>query len=190
MIFVANWRSLPFGESYILTFCGLGRGTLEGSEFLGGWILKFTTKMGIRIIRNRSKGYKDKEAEFVIDNRLTKYFVLNYTWIPCVSNCVIANHYWRIFRMQKWRKKWRKWVCDWCLSKWFSKRNLVWHMPCNISKFAYKFLKLPNSKLSCKVKGKRLNRGAGYGLEIPVIYAFNGHEKTFEWIKELKRKCL
>ena len=55
-------------------------------------------------------------------------------------------------------------------------------MPCNISKYVYKFLKLPNSKLSCKVKGKRLNRGAGYGLEIPVIYS-NGREKAIEWIK-------
>ena len=53
----------------------------------------------------------------------------------------------------------------------------------NICKFVYKSLKLPNSKRSCKVKGKRLNRGAGYGLEIPVIYTLNGHEKAFEWIK-------
>ena len=53
----------------------------------------------------------------------------------------------------------------------------------NIYKFVYKSLKLPNSKLSCKVKGKRLNRGAGHGLEIPVIYTFNGHEKAIEWIK-------
>ena len=44
-------------------------------------------------------------------------------------------------------------------------------------------LKLPNSKLSCKVKRKRLNRGAWYGLEVPVIYTFNGHEKPIDWIK-------
>ena len=56
-------------------------------------------------------------------------------------------------------------------------------MPRNISKFVNKFLKLPNSKLSCKVKGKRLNRGAGYGFEIPVIYTFNGNEKVIEWTK-------
>ena len=56
-------------------------------------------------------------------------------------------------------------------------------MPHNISKSVYKFLKLPNLKLSCKVKGKRLNRGVGYGLKIPVIYTFNGHEKAIEWIK-------
>ena len=59
----------------------------------------------------------------------------------------------------------------------FQKETLVGHMPRNISKFVYKFLKLSNSKLSCKVKGKRLNRGAGYDLEIPVIYMFNGHKK-------------
>ena len=38
-------------------------------------------------------------------------------------------------------------------------------------------------KLSRKVKGKRLNRGAGYGLQIPVIYTFSGHEKAMEGIK-------
>ena len=50
-------------------------------------------------------------------------------------------------------------------------------MPRNISKVVYKFLKLSNSKLPCKVKGKRLEACPGYGLEIPVIYTFDGHEK-------------
>ena len=52
----------------------------------------------------------------------------------------------------------------------FQKETLVGHMPCNISRFVYKFLKLPNSKIYCKVTlGRnqsflqRLNRGAGYG---------------------------
>ena len=66
-------------------------------------------------------------------------------------------------------------------------------MPRHISKFVYKFLKLPNSKLSRKVKGKRLHRGAGYGLKISVIYTFNGHGKAIKWIKskiqeDIKRK--
>ena len=54
----------------------------------------------------------------------------------------------------------------------FQKESLVGHIPGNISKFAYKFLELPNSKLSCNVKEKRLHRGVIYGLEIPVIYTF------------------
>ena len=71
----------------------------------------------------------------------------------------------------------------------------------NISKFVCKFLKFQNSKLSCKVKGKRSNKGAEYGLKIPVIYTFNGHEKAIEWIKSetqedikleqsMKNRCL
>ena len=60
----------------------------------------------------------------------------------------------------------------------FQNETLVGHKPRNISKFVYKFLKRSNSKLSCKVKGKRLNRGAAYGLEIPVIYTFNRHKKN------------
>ena len=56
-------------------------------------------------------------------------------------------------------------------------------MPRNISKFVYKFLKLPNLKISCKVKGKRLNRNAEYDSDIPVIYTFNENEKAIEWIK-------
>ena len=65
----------------------------------------------------------------------------------------------------------------------FQKETLVKHMPRNISKFLYKFLKLPYSKLSWRMKEKRLNRGAGYGMEIPVIYTFNGHEEAIELIK-------
>ena len=65
----------------------------------------------------------------------------------------------------------------------FQKETFVGHMPRNISRSIYKFLKLPNLKLSCKVKGKRVNRGGGFVLEMPLIYKFNGHEKAIEWIK-------
>ena len=67
----------------------------------------------------------------------------------------------------------------------FQKETLAGYMPRNIYKFLYKSLKLPNSKLSCKVKGMRLNRGAGYGLEIPLINTFNGHEKTISLESQL-----
>ena len=34
------------------------------------------------------------------------------------------------------------------------------------------------------VTEKRINRGAGYGLEIPVEYVFNGNEKALQWAKK------
>ena len=40
-----------------------------------------------------------------------------------------------------------------------------------------------HSKPSCKVKEKRLKRGAGNGLEIPAIYTFKTHEKAMKWMK-------
>ena len=41
--------------------------------------------------------------------------------------------------------------------------------------------KIPSCELKCRVAGKRVNRGAGYGLEIPVIYELVGAEKAVEW---------
>ena len=34
------------------------------------------------------------------------------------------------------------------------------------------------------VTGKRINHGAGYGLEIPVEYIFNGNEKALQLAKK------
>lgn len=34
------------------------------------------------------------------------------------------------------------------------------------------------------VTGKRINQGAGNGLEIPVEYVFNDNEKALQWAKK------
>ena len=34
------------------------------------------------------------------------------------------------------------------------------------------------------ITGKRINRSAGDGLEIPVEYLFNGNEKAPQWAKK------
>ena len=46
-----------------------------------------------------------------------------------------------------------------------------------------KFLKRPTNKGRAVVKGKRVNRGAGYGLEIQCEYCFTGDEFTIQWLK-------
>ena len=38
------------------------------------------------------------------------------------------------------------------------------------------FLKVPNTSIEVEV-GKKVNRGGGYSLEIPVAHRFNGAEK-------------
>ena len=46
-----------------------------------------------------------------------------------------------------------------------------------------KFLSLPNYNIRVCVKGKRINREVGYGLEILAEYIFYGNEKTILWAK-------
>ena len=50
-----------------------------------------------------------------------------------------------------------------------------------------KFLSLPNHSIRVCVKGKRINRGVGYGLEIPAEYIFYGNEKAIHWAKRMCR---
>ena len=42
---------------------------------------------------------------------------------------------------------------------------------------------------SFKLTGKRVNRGGGYGHEVPVIYYFTGPGKLVNWIKEKLNRC-
>ena len=46
-----------------------------------------------------------------------------------------------------------------------------------------KLLSLPNYSIRICVKGKGINRGVGYGLEIPSRYIFYGNEKVIQWAK-------
>ena len=45
-----------------------------------------------------------------------------------------------------------------------------------------------NCTIGCKVTGKCVNRGTGYGLEIPVQYRFIGAENAVEWAEKNIKK--
>ena len=66
-------------------------------------------------------------------------------------------------------------------SNYLGKESVVRRIPQNISKFSSKFLKIPFTSIEVEVVGKSLNRGGGYGLEIPVKYRFYGQEKIVQW---------
>ena len=55
---------------------------------------------------------------------------------------------------------------------------VVGHVPPGLSKTFSNFLSLPTSAILCIVTGKRLNRGVGLELELPVMYQARGHEKA------------
>ena len=65
---------------------------------------------------------------------------------------------------------------------------IVGHLPKNISKASSMFLTLPHTSIQTEVVGKRINRGGGYGLEIPVRYNFKGPSKGLKWLlKKIKK---
>ena len=53
-------------------------------------------------------------------------------------------------------------------------------VPKNLSEILNLFLTLSNYVIECKVTGKRINRRAGNGLEIPVLYNCFGPEKAVD----------
>ena len=62
------------------------------------------------------------------------------------------------------------------------KESIVGKIPHNISKFSSMFLTVPSTSIEVEVLGKRVNRGSGYGLEIPVKYRYYGQEKLIQWL--------
>ena len=68
------------------------------------------------------------------------------------------------------------------------KERIVWHVPKNLSKIFHQFKKIPYCTIGCKVTGKRVNRGAGYGFEIPVQYRFIGAKKAVKWAEKNIKK--
>ena len=58
--------------------------------------------------------------------------------------------------------------------------RVVAHVPFLYSSKFEKFLSLPNRTIRVLVTGKRINRSAGCGLEIPVEYVFNDNEKALQ----------
>ena len=54
------------------------------------------------------------------------------------------------------------------------------HIPKNVSKTFKRTPTLPNCTRKCIVIGKRVNHGAGYGLEIPVNFKFLGPAKAIQ----------
>ena len=59
-------------------------------------------------------------------------------------------------------------------------------MPLIYSRYASRFLELKSSSTSCEVTGRRLNRGGGYGLEVPCKYKLQGVPEAVDWVA----KCM
>ena len=66
----------------------------------------------------------------------------------------------------------------------FHSNKVVGHVPLYWSELANKFLQFPNHQIRVVVTGKRVNRGIGLELEIPVDYFSHGDNRVVEWFKK------
>ena len=61
--------------------------------------------------------------------------------------------------------------------------EVIGHIPKLMATWVSKFLKRPTNTGKVVIKGKRINRGAGFGLEIPCEYIFEGDRFSSLWLQ-------
>ena len=64
------------------------------------------------------------------------------------------------------------------------KQIAVGHIPAYLGPTLFEFLSLPECSVTLFVTGNRVNRGGGFGLEVPVKARLEGHSKAVEWAKK------
>ena len=67
----------------------------------------------------------------------------------------------------------------------FKEDQVVGHVPFNLAPSISLFLKRDINKAFAKVVGEKVNRGAGYGLEILCVYHLYGRKPYVDKMKEL-----
>ena len=63
------------------------------------------------------------------------------------------------------------------------KHEVIGHIPKLMATWVGKFLKRPTNSGKVVIKGKRVNRGGGFGLEIPCEYVFEGDSFSSGWLQ-------
>ncbi|CAH3185107.1 unnamed protein product [Porites lobata] len=61
--------------------------------------------------------------------------------------------------------------------------RIVRHIPLALSRIVSSFLKRANHKARAEICGKRINRGSGLGLELPI---FGQTGRTYSWQRDCK----
>ena len=62
-------------------------------------------------------------------------------------------------------------------------KTVLGHVPKLMALWVTEFLKRPTNKGRAVVKGKRVNRGGSYGLEISCECCFRGDDFSIQWLK-------
>ncbi len=66
--------------------------------------------------------------------------------------------------------------------------EVVSHIPKLMAHWVTKFLKRATNSGTVIIKGKRVNRGAGYGVELPCKFTFKGDSFSCSWLQDKLKK--
>ena len=67
----------------------------------------------------------------------------------------------------------------------FKECAVVGHVPARLGPLFSAFLARDFNKGFCEIVGGPVNRGGGYGMEIPCVYKLYGAKKYIEWLQAL-----
>lgn len=67
----------------------------------------------------------------------------------------------------------------------YSEYGVVGHVPCSLAPTLFRFLQRECNRASARIVGPRVNRGGGFGLEVPCVYILNGPKVYVDKVKEL-----
>lgn len=62
---------------------------------------------------------------------------------------------------------------------------VVGHVPTNLASIVFHFLSRDGNTAFAEIAGNKVNRGAGYGLEVPCVYKFYGIQRFIERLETL-----
>ena len=67
----------------------------------------------------------------------------------------------------------------------YKESTIIGHVPYNLAPYLSHFLRRDLNKAFAKVTGERVNRGAGYGLEVPCKYKLYGAKPYIDKMQEI-----
>ena len=74
---------------------------------------------------------------------------------------------------------------DWFAVAVYCEDNVVGHVPFSLAPTLSRFLQRECNSAAARIAGSRLNRGGGFGLEVPCVYVLNGPKVYVDRVKEL-----
>ena len=100
---------------------------------------------------------------------------------PCLQGHFQACYCYHAHFTAGTRKCKRSTCCCYCRRYWMH----CWPYPISFIENCVVFFKRANHKATAEICGKRINRGSGLGLELPVIYKIYDKRKYLDRLDEL-----